>query len=394
MPIEVSQEKLRNLREIVDRSVASIDACNIFLRDEPMCGGIEAISIESTNENVFAEKLLGILNNAGIALMISIGHRTGLFDTLASMEAADSAEIADAAELNERYVREWLGAMVTGGIVDYDNANGTYELPQDHAAMLTRSAVPNNMASVAQFIAVLGNVEDDIVDCFKNGGGVPYEKFPRFHQVMAEESNQTVVVPLIDSILPSVDGLVDRLEEGINVLDVGCGSGWALIKMAEAYPNSHFHGYDFSEEAITSAREKATAAGLKNIHFERKDVANLSESKCFDFVTAFDAIHDQAQPATVLERIKQCLTEDGIFLMQDIGGSSCVHHDREYPLAPLLYTISCMHCMTVSLADGGAGLGAMWGKETATRMLGEAGFEDVEVKSLPHDIMNLYFVAR
>jgi 2-polyprenyl-3-methyl-5-hydroxy-6-metoxy-1,4-benzoquinol methylase len=358
-----------------------------------MCGGIESLSIDQAASNGFAEKLLGILNNAGVALMISVGHRTGLFDTMGEMPEATSQQIADQSGLNERYVREWLGAMVTGGIITYDEISENYKLPAEHAAFLTRKADPNNMASVAQFIAVLGNVEDDIVECFKNGGGVPYAKFPRFHAVMAEESNQTVVVPLMDSILPAVPGLIDKLTKGIKVLDVGCGSGWALMEMAKHFPASHFTGYDFSEEATQVAREKAAGMGLSNIRFEKKDVAALEEPGAFDLITAFDAIHDQAFPDSVLSAINSALKPDGTFLMQDIGGTSCVHSDCEYPLAPLLYTISCMHCMTVSLAGNGVGLGAMWGRETALKMLNEAGFDNVEVKSLEHDIMNLYFIA-
>jgi 2-polyprenyl-3-methyl-5-hydroxy-6-metoxy-1,4-benzoquinol methylase len=340
----------------------------------------------------FAEKMLGMINGGALALMTSVGHRTGLLDAMAGLQPSASEQIAQAAGLNERYVREWLGAMVTGQIVDYNPADGTYSLPPEHAAFLTRAASPNNMAVTAQFLPLLGTVEDQIVECFRKGGGVPYSSYPRFHEVMAEESGQTVVAAIVDSILPLAPEVVERLRTGIHVLDVGCGRGRAINLMARSFPNSRFVGYDFSEEAIDAARKEAEAKGLTNARFEVKDAAKLDGEK-FDLITAFDAIHDQAQPAKVLKAIAEALHPDGIFLMQDIAGSSHVQNNLDHPVAPFGYAISCMHCMSVSLSQGGDGLGAMWGEEKAQEMLNEAGFTRVEIKKLPHDIINSYFIA-
>jgi 2-polyprenyl-3-methyl-5-hydroxy-6-metoxy-1,4-benzoquinol methylase len=353
-----------------------------------------AAAFDQAKAEAFAGKMLGVINGGGLALMTSIGHRTGLFDTMARLEASTADAIAEAATLNKRYVREWLGAMVTGGVVDYEPSDATYSLPQEHAAFLTRAASPNNMAVTTQFFAVLGSVEDLIVDCFRTGGGVPYSAYARFHEVMAEESNQTVLAALMDSILPLAHGMIERLRAGIAVLDVGCGSGRALCMMAEKFPNSRFTGYDLSEEGAARARREAEAKGLGNVRFEVKDVALLDGGEKFDLITAFDSIHDQAQPATVLKGIADCLRPDGVFLMQDIAGSSHVHKNMEHPIGTFGYTISCMHCMTVSLAQNGQGLGAMWGEEMAERMLYEAGFERVKINRLAHDIINVYYVAR
>jgi 2-polyprenyl-3-methyl-5-hydroxy-6-metoxy-1,4-benzoquinol methylase len=358
---------------------------------------MSAVQQESTafdlQKEAFAGKMLGILNGGTLSLMTSIGHRTGLFDTMAKLPPSTSVEIASAAGLDERYVREWLGAMLTGGVVELEPETATYSLPAAHAAWLTRAASPNNLAMTAQFVAILGSVEDGIVDCFRNGGGLPYTAFPRFHEVMADESSQTVVSALLDSIVPLVPGLADALGSGIDVLDVGCGSGRALIALAQAFPKSRFSGYDISEEAIASARTAASNLGLTNVEFSVADVAALAAREQFDLVTAFDAIHDQAKPAAVLEGIANALRPGGTFLMQDIAGSSHAHKNLDHPIAPWLYSISCMHCMTVSLAVGGDGLGAMWGEEKAREMLDHAGFERVEVRRLPHDIINFYYVA-
>ena len=349
--------------------------------------------LDQVKAETFAERMVGVLNEGAIALMTSIGHRTGLFDAMAGLPPSTSEQIGSAAGLNERYVREWLGAMVVGGIVEHDPENATYHLPREHGAFLTRAASPDNIAAFAQYIPLLGSVEDGIVESFKNGGGVPYSAFPRFHEVMAEDSGQTVLPALTEHILPLVPGLVERLEKGIDVLDVGCGSGRALNLMARTFPNSRFLGYDLSEEAIARARTEAQEHGTTNARFEVKDAATLDEEARYDLITTFDAVHDQADPAAVLKGIANALREDGIYLMQDIAGSSHPHNNLDHPIGPFLYTISCMHCMTVSLAQGGEGLGAMWGEEKAKDMLEEAGFTKVEVEQLPHDFQNYYYIA-
>ena len=344
----------------------------------------------------FDERLLQAVNDAGLMLMCSIGHRTGLFDTMAAMDWADPSEIAERAGLNPRYVREWLGAMATGGIVKVDEQE-RFMLPTDHARFLTRAAGSDNFAVFAQYIAVLGSVEDDIVECFRKGGGVPYERFARFHEVMAEDSGLSVLPALDDRILPLVPGITDRLREGIRVLDVGCGRGRALLKMAQDYPNSQFVGLDLSAEAIEWAQNEARRLGLTNVRFERRDASDFdttAEPEAFDFVTTFDAVHDQAQPLAVLKGIARTLKNDGVYLMQDIHAHTHVHNNMEHPLGTLLYTVSCMHCMTVSLAQGGVGLGAMWGREQAMDLLREAGFSEIEVNQLDHDPQNDYYVVR
>ncbi len=346
----------------------------------------------------FEERLVDILNAGAVCLMTSVGHRTGLFDSLADGMPGTSPEIAARAGLNERYVREWLGAMVTSGVVDYDAAAGTYRLPLEHAACLTRAATPNNLAVFAQYIPELGAVEDHIVDCFKDGGGVPYERFNRFHEIMAEDSGQSVLPALRAHILPLVPELIERLEAGIAVLDLGCGRGKAITQLAGWFPNSRFTGYDLSAEAVAWATANAEEQGLTNLTFEVRDLSTFdedAEAGAFDFVTTFDAVHDQANPRALVRGIRRSLKSDGVYLAQDINGSSHVHENCEHPIGPLLYTVSCLHCMTVSLAqDGGAGLGAMWGRQKAVEIFTEAGFGSVEVNELEHDIQNLYYVCR
>lgn len=344
----------------------------------------------------FAGRLMEHLNSGALCLMISIGHRTGLFDVMDSLPPSTEEKIAAASGLNLRYVREWLGAMTTGRIVKYDPLSREYRLPRSHAACLTREARQDNVAVFSQYISVLGNVEDAIVECFKTGNGVPYSSFHRFHEVMAEDSGQSVLYSLLDHILPLVPGLTSRLKAGIRVLDLGCGSGRALLLLADRFRRSRFVGYDLSAEAISQARSEAFRRRIDNVVFESRDLSDFdltAEPEAFDCVTTFDAIHDQAKPRAVLRGIYRSLLSDGVYLMQDIHASSHVHKNMSHPIAPFLYGISTMHCMTVSLAQGGEGWGAMWGREKAEEELRDAGFSRISVHRLAHDIQNDYYVV-
>ncbi|TML93791.1 MAG: class I SAM-dependent methyltransferase, partial [Actinobacteria bacterium] len=199
---------------------------------------------------------------------------------------------------------------------------------------------------------------------------------------------------LIGGELALVDGLIDRLREGIDVCDVGCGQGHAINLMAKEFPNSRFNGLDFSGGAIAAARKEAAELGLANATFEVKDAATLDGTRQYDFITVFDAVHDQAKPDVVLKGIADALAPDGVFLCVDVAGSSNVDENLEHPMAPMLYSVSTFHCMTVSLALDGAGLGTMWGEQKATEMFREAGFTSVETTRVPEDILNVYYVCR
>ncbi len=345
----------------------------------------------------FSEKLLTALNYGSLSLMMSIGHRTGIFDTMSALPSSTSEEVAKASGLNERYVREWLGAMVTAGVIDVDPTSTKYTLPSEHAAFLTRAAGADNFAVFTQYIGLLGSVEDKIVECFKRGGGVPYDDFLRFHAVMAEDSGQSVLSSLESHVLPLVPGLADQLDKGIDVLDIGCGSGRILIRLAELYPNSRFTGMDISVEAIGTARTDVTQKGLRNVTFIVRDLSDFDESAdpgAFDLIMSFDAIHDQIKPLNVLKGIHRALKPDGVYLMQDIRGSSHVYKNVDHPIGTFIYTISTMHCMTVSLSQGGEGLGAMWGEEKAREYLEKAGFKSIVTNQLAHDIQNNWYVVK
>ena len=341
----------------------------------------------------FAERFVGTLSEASLAIMTSLGHRARLFDALADNPALTCAELAAKASVAERYLREWLGVMVTSGVVDFDAETRRYTLPAEHAAFLTRAAAPDNMAVTTQFIALAATVEDLLLERFGSGEGLCYHHFDRFHEVMAEDSAQLVVANLIEAILPVVPGLIGRLEAGIDVADFGCGGGRAMLRLARAFPRSRFFGFDLCADAFAATAAAARGEDLGNLAFAACDLSSAASVGHFDLVTAFDVVHDQKDPQSFLALVRQSLRHDGVYLMQDIGGSRDLEKNVGNPFAPLLYMISTMHCTPVSIGQGGPGLGAMWGVETATEYLSAAGFASVDVHRLVHDPINAYFVA-
>jgi SAM-dependent methyltransferase len=339
----------------------------------------------------FARRLFGLYTNGMLTLMVDIGHRTGLFDALQS--GGTTEEIAARAGLDERYVREWLGAMATGGIAEYDATTATFTLPPEHALCLTGPS-SRNLAPGSQTLAMVAKHVPAVAECFRRGGGVPYSAYrPEFTESMDASWRLLYDGLLIKGFLPLVKGLPERLEQGISAADIGCGTGHAINVMARHYPNSTFVGYDFNPEAIERATAEAADLELSNARFEVLDVTQLPASPQFDLITSFDAIHDQREPAKTLACIAAALAADGVYVMVEPRASSRLEDNVGNPFAPYMYGISVMQCMTVSLADGGAGLGTAWGEQTARQMLEEAGFTHIEVVDAPGP-QNSIFICR
>jgi 2-polyprenyl-3-methyl-5-hydroxy-6-metoxy-1,4-benzoquinol methylase len=350
---------------------------------------IDAAAVEA-----FAGRTVGMLNDGFLAQLVSLGYRSGLFEAMAELDGpATSERIAEVAGLDERYVREWLAGVVTGGVVRYESAGRTYTLPPEHAACLTRAAGPNDLAFFAQYVALCGLIEEQVLEAMRTGRGIPYSAYPGFQAIQAEESARTLDAALVGGVLPLVDGLVERLHAGIDVLDVGCGAGHAVNLMAQAFPASRLTGRDFSEEGIAAARAEAADRGLRNARFEVRDVAAIAEVGAYDLVTAFDVVHDLAHPRAVLERVRQALRPGGVFLMVEIAAASELEDNVGHPFGPMLYAASLYHCMSVSLAQGGEGLGTVWGERRARELLEEIGFR-VERCELAGDPLHAYFVNR
>jgi SAM-dependent methyltransferase len=339
----------------------------------------------------FVDQLFAALNGSAFAVFVSIGHKTGLIKTMAGLSRSTSAQIAEAAGLQERYVREWLGGMVVSGIVEYSPQDGTYELPREHAVVLTGGAGPNVIAAHTQAIPVLAAVEPQILECFRSGGGPPFSAY-RFDTSVPVNDADTDA-ELLRNRLDIVPPVVQRLKAGIDVADFGCGDGHFVNAMARAFPNSRFTGYDFGQDAVAAGRAEAERWGLTNAEFELEDIAVLEVRDRFDLITAMDAIHDQAKPRAVLSVIFQSLRAGGTYLMGDVRASTNLQDNISHPLGPYTFLWSLTYCMAASLAQGGDGLGAMWGEQKALEYLAEAGFSQVEVRKPEGDVINSYFVC-
>jgi SAM-dependent methyltransferase len=348
--------------------------------------------LDASRIEAFAETLFGFYTGGMLSYLVDIGHTSGLFDA-ATAGPATSGVLAVRAGLHERYVREWLGAMVTGGIFRYEPSTGTYWLPAEHAVCLTGDT-SSNLAPFSLLTTHLAKHVGQVTTAFRDGGGVPYEAFrPEFTDVMDALNRGGFDEQLVSTWLDLVPGLRDRLTAGARVADIACGTGHAMVLLGQAFPASSFVGYDIAEEAIAAGRREAAEHAVDNVTFEVRDAASLTVDELFEVVFVFDAIHDQVAPADVLVSIHDMLTADGLLLAFEPHASSNLEDNVAHPLAPFLYAISTLHCLTISLAHDGAGLGTVWGEQVAREMLRDAGFSRVTVCEVPDEPVNALYVA-
>ncbi len=362
-------------------------------------------AVESIKMSDFSQRMTDILNYGALNLAMAIGYKNRIFDVLEDLNKPSLIEdISRAADVNSRYLKEWLGIMVTGKIIDLSQTaegENAYFLPPEHAAFLTRKSSSKNLGVYTQEIPLLTSCAMEAVNNgFQTGEGIPFSQYPDFQQFMGQLANAKHRQVLIADFLPSVDNgkLLARLTEGVRVCDLGCGEGVALNLMADAFPKSSFVGIDNHEDAISVGRSEAQDMGLSNVEYKNQDAAKIDENKefyqQFDYITAFDAIHDQRHPLEALKGVYSMLAPGGLFSMIDIKAYSNHTDNLDHPMGPFLYTVSMMHCMPVGLNDNGTGLGMMWGREQAEGMLKEAGFESIEVLEMEHDGFNLHYLCR
>jgi SAM-dependent methyltransferase len=353
----------------------------------------------------FAERIGHILEAGALNVTLGLGYELGLFEALDGAGPLTLAELAAKAEVDPRYLREWLGAMVSGRILEVTSEDDTeerYSLPPERGEVLCRRGGSANLGVYTQELgllveAALGGVRTG----FRSGRGLGYERYPAFHAFMGELADRKHEQTLLQEFLPGVaEGAIQaRLEAGAQVCDLGCGAGRALLLLAAAFPQSRFVGIDFDRGALAAGEAVAEQRGLSNLEFVHRDAATLASDPGplagrFDWITAFDAIHDQADPLASLRGVRALLAPEGCFSLIDIDAESELRANRERAMAPFLYAVSLLHCLPIGLGPEGkgAGLGMLWGRGRARELLQEAGLE--LVSEAPCDAFNVHYLCR
>ena len=315
--------------------------------------------------------------------VLGLGHRAGLLAALLD-RGGTASDIAARAGAHERSAQEWLAALTAAGYVSH--ADGVFSLVEGQDAVFRPGLLPFDVTVFLEFQEKFGALMGQVAAAMRDGTGVPYSAYQPEFGVLQDRLNGPLYEQfLIPDFIASADGLTERLEAGVDVADMGCGGGQALCLLAGAFPASRFVGYDIDDSALAIARSRAEERGLDNVRLEHRDAARLDLDAALDVAIAVDAIHDQGAPDAVLAGVARALRPGGVFLMVEPLASGDLDVDAARPTALMAYATSLAHCVQVSLAAGGPGLGAMWGEARAVPMLKAAGFRSVTVHESPAD---------
>ncbi|GIW41829.1 MAG: SAM-dependent methyltransferase [Candidatus Binatia bacterium] len=333
------------------------------------------LDVEKIRE--FARRVFTFLGDAAIAATIYLGDRLDLYRALDGAGSVTSSELAEKTGLSERWVREWLRAQAAAGLVRYDGSE-RFSLAPEAAWVLAKETSPAFLAGgFAQLPALLGVLEK-LPQSFRTGLGYPYDALGE----TGAEGVERLLGPwfrtmLVPTVLPLLDGVVEKLSRGARVADVGCGAGIALLELAKAFPRSEFHGYEISDHALERAERHRAEAGVSNVFFHKARAEDLPAESRFDLVTAFDCLHDMTDPAGACRAVRRAIAEDGTFLVADVKAKPSFEENlAENPYAGALYSFSILACLSSALSEpGGAGLGTLGFPEpVARKMMQEAGF--------------------
>lgn len=327
-----------------------------------------ASPLDPEKVEAFTDRVVGYLSGASISAMVYLGDQLGLYRALRGSGRMTSAELATASGLHERWVREWLHSQVSAGLVDYAS-DGRFELTPEQAAVLADEANAAFVAGGFALIFPLLQQWERLYESFCTGRGVPYNGLGADHAVgEARFSGPWMRANLVSVILPGLDGVVPKLEAGAKVVDVGCGSGMALLEMARAYPHSEFHDYDSAELAIGFAAKNLAQSGLANVTFHHAAADTLKPDASCDFVLSWDCIHDMIDPLRCMRAIRGAIKPDGTWLIVDVNGMPTPEENYAHPLGGLLYAISVLDCLSCSTyEEGGAGMGTLGFPEPVAR---------------------------
>lgn len=339
---------------------------------------VDPNDVETAEVEAFIGMLLTHWDGASATVMAAIGDELGLFRHLAAGPAT-SSELAARAGTDERYTREWLAGMAASRYVLHDPLTSRYELPPAAAAVLATEGQPFSIGGGFESFAGELRILDRVIDAFRRGGGVPQADIhPSFRSGMERMTASWHDGLLVQAWLPAVPGLMERLEAGARVADVGCGNGRAAVRLAEAFPASTVTGFDVFEPSVAVAQDAVAASGLGNVRIELADAGQPLPGR-YDLITVFDVVHDAADPTAVLRSIRGALADDGMLLCLEISCGDTLEAEIDRPGSTTCRMISLFYCMTTSLAAGGAGLGTCGVPHGVLEQLATAsGFSSVE----------------
>jgi SAM-dependent methyltransferase len=330
-----------------------------------------------------------------VSLMIHLGDQLGLYRALAGAGPMTARELADKTQLDERWLLEWLRGQAAANLLAYHEP-GQFELSSAGAEVLANEESSLAFAAGA-FSAPMGpDIASRLADAFRTGVGLSYEELgPNAAHRTERMLGPWVRQALVPRIIPALDGVDEKLRNGVRAADIGCGAGVALLAMAEAYPRSEFHGYDPSSHAIARARAKVDSLGLENVILHTAGGESLPSDGSFEFLLTFDCLHDMTRPAEVIAAIRRALRDDGTWLIKDIRSEPRFEDNLGHPMLAMFYGFSVSACMSSALSEpGGAGLGTLgFNPEVAERMTREAGFGKFTLHDF-EDPSNLYYEVR
>ena len=338
------------------------------------------MAVQERSTEAFVGQALADLAACYAGVMISSGHKLGLYQALAGQGPVSSHELAARTRLDERYVREWLNSQVVGGYLAYHEESETYELPAEYVPVLAEESSPVFLPPAFDIPASMWFDQERILEAFRTGGGVAWgEHDSRLQHGIAVFYRNAYSATLVPEWLPALDGVVEKLERGARVADIGTGHGHSTVLMAKAFERSTFVGLDTHEASIDEARANAAEAGVaERVDFRVADASSYAGSG-FDLICFFDALHDFGDPIGAARHAYEALADDGtLMLVEPFAGDSLL--ENVGTVGRLYYTASTAMCVPHSRSeDVGLALGAQAGPARLTAVLEEAGFRSVRI---------------